>query len=135
MLPNCPCEIPLDDCGFPKEGFGNGWSDPKKANPLHPGAAWEIRWNNGKFGASGQQCTYDNKGKLLTKSPSAGSADYYWFNDDPNNLTDVAHFALHAVSDFGFYWLWRWGLTPGVDFDARRPPNNGNNCPPNPKSK
>ena len=133
MLPNCPCEIPLDDCGLPKEGFGNGWSDPKKANPLHPGAAWEIRWNNGEFGASGQQCTYDNKGKLITKSPGAGSADYYWFNDDMQNITDYKHAVLHGVSDAAFFLLWKRGVFPVMDFDAWRPPNNGNNCPPNPK--
>lgn len=132
-LPNCPCEIPLDDCGLPKVGFGNGWSDPKKANPLHPGAAWEIRWNNGKYRASGQQCTYDDKGKLLTKSPSAGSADYYWFNDDINDFNDLRMSVLHGFSDAGLYLLYTWGVFPGMDFDAWRPPNNGNNCPPNPK--
>ena len=49
------------------------------------------------------------------------------------DTTDGLHAVLHGVSDDGFYLIWKRGVFFGMDFDAWRPPNNGNNRPPNPK--
>jgi hypothetical protein len=42
--------------------------------PYHPGAYYDLRSKPDKDGHR-QQCTYDNKGKLITHGPGAGTAD------------------------------------------------------------
>ena len=78
QLPRCPRKLCInnDKADNPDS---NIWHDPKSANLIteyfHPGAAFEMR-TTGSVGKSGNQCIYDDKGIIITKIPTAGSADY-----------------------------------------------------------
>ena len=91
-LPNCPCK--LEKC---PTYIGDGtkfiffynpdpsiWSNPAGpwfGSKYHPGAYVEIRSRPASSG-SGEQCTYDKSGNLITHGPAAGSADLF----NPSNL-------------------------------------------------
>jgi RHS repeat-associated protein len=120
FLPDCPPTIPLDKCGRPKP-MGNGWSKPAPANSLHSGATWEIRWNSGRLFGSGQQCTYDEDGKLITAPPAAGTPDLFGF--DPSLGMLHPHNLPHAIFDaLPFLLLKR--VNPNLYF-IFWPPNQG----------
>ena len=42
----------------------------------------------GKYGGSGNQCIYDECGKLITSQPGAGTADYSSPEGDRNHIKD-----------------------------------------------
>ncbi len=71
------------------------WSEPKKANPLHPGGVYEIRSNTTASGHS-NQCIYDANGDLMTSIPAGGTAD---FRACPNPPFCAGHFH-HDVRPF-----------------------------------
>ena len=101
-LPDCPCDISCLKTACSSNGSWNpyqtvrevtyksvcapeGWdlSSMSDAGHLvvkgliadfHPGAAYELR-KVGKDGKSGQQCNYNENGKLITTGAGAGSAD------------------------------------------------------------
>jgi len=109
-LPDCPPKIPLDECGQP-EPARNGWSDPTPANDLHPGAKWEIRWTSGRWFGSGQQCTYDKDGNLITTPPAAGTPDMCgfdpngpWYENAPHLIFDVIPFFLLPNNLYFDFW-------------------------------
>lgn len=125
-LPNCPCSIPLDECGCPTGGTGGGWQDPGWATEAHPGAVWEMRWTSHIPSASGQQCTYDLNGQLITTFPAAGTPDIVGY--DPNRPWGRGKWqnVLHGIFDFLPYIF---GTSDW--YENNWPPNNGNNCPHN----
>jgi RHS repeat-associated protein len=128
-LPDCPCEIPVDNCGCPMKGPStkdSKWSPVSHANQnAHKGASWEIRWYQG-FGKPGQQCTYDAKGRLITVGVAAGTPDRYGFDSskwkvNPKNwghgIYDLLPFLFDSLMQSRhYYWI------------NRRPPNKGRNC-------
>ncbi len=93
-LPHCPCENPdlngtkLND-GWARERlrsemgfFQKIFSGKKGFTYYHPGSTSSFRSYpyvatriNGKKFKSGQQCTYDEKGKLIITGPAAGTPD------------------------------------------------------------
>lgn len=132
QLPDCPCHIEMVNnpccpegnkkcCAKENNGLGGGWTTTGKANQsAHEGAVWEIRWYAGATN-SGQQCTYDSKGDLITEGKAAGTPDIFGF---AGNFCDMP---LHGTAD----------LLPYVYYEAINsldiylqihPPNKGKNC-------
>lgn len=71
-IPDCPCEIriPPPSIGqYPEGRFAGNRANQR----YHPGATWELREDVSS--GPGQQCTYDDKGKLITGGPGAGTPD------------------------------------------------------------
>jgi len=107
-LPNCPCTL----AGV----SGNGWGPVERAPPTHPRADKCVRSKQG-CGQPGQQCCYDEWGRLTTRGPAAGTPD--WRNPDCC-WTD---WFVHGTEDvIPFYYC------PLDLYLQARPPNNGNNC-------
>ena len=128
-LPNCPCCIDVSGSSptlEPKDASDAGWGRVNEANPEHPGATWEVRWVDptGTL-TQGQQCTYDNKGRLITKPPAAGTPDKVSYDDDKHSLWDL-HYWGHALKD----WI-PYKILPKNTYFKHWPPNNGNGCPEN----
>lgn len=80
-LPDCPCSIDVSDPENPsmKCNWDDTWKEPEKGGhwkPYHPNATYQVRSKvqRGSDG-SGQQCTYDAGGNLITSGPSAGTPD------------------------------------------------------------
>ena len=112
-LPKCP-KCVIISAGKANNPDATVWTDP---NPgflakmalakYHPGAVYEVRNVKGAAGApSGNQCTYDAKGILMTTSPAAGSADLYGPQNDfgKHQSHDVKTFdsanSLKRVTDY-----------------------------------
>lgn len=85
-LDPCPCQLDMTDPDSPQvpcDAEGE-WKSPDSRNgkvegawgPYHPNATWQVRGKPQADG-SGQQCTYDENGQLITKGPSAGTPDRY----------------------------------------------------------
>ncbi|MDA7952181.1 MAG: hypothetical protein MPJ24_11930, partial [Pirellulaceae bacterium] len=96
----------------------------------HPNAVYEIRTLD-KYNGSGQQCTYDKKGKLITHGFDVGTEDKAW----PSGLP----YSDHSYQDVQPYdWAMELDGYPTepkkylkMYLEVRRQ-NNGNNCPKNP---
>lgn len=133
-LPNCPCTI---CCKGKKDGceesdFVNPdedvWKGPQGitgGDEFHPGAVSEIRSKNSyPPEGSGQQCTYDKNGQLITHGAGAGTPDRRHSLTPTNPLGhfkhDVAPYLLAKEFDLIDFYL------------VNRPPNNGNDCKKNP---
>ena len=88
-LPKCP-KLCVVSAGKAVNPDPKVWADPNPGTVagfvlahFHPGAVFEIRTVKGAAGSpSGNQCTYDAKGLLITAAPAAGSADRYGPNND-----------------------------------------------------
>jgi RHS repeat-associated protein len=131
LLPNCPCCIDITGAFpkmNPKDANDKGWGNIARANPEHPGATWEVRWVDPLgIRLQGQQCTYDDKGRLITEPPAAGTPDMVSFDGDKHSVFSL-HFWGHAINDWSTYKI----LFYNRDIYFRHwPPNNGNNCPRN----
>jgi hypothetical protein len=114
VLPDCPCTY--------NEAMANPdvWKDSTSpfSSWFHPGAAHDVRTKHGyptiPDSSHGQQCTYDNEGKLITNGPGAGTPDVwspetnFWNHQD----TDVDTYKALGSNVYVRYWT----------------PNNGNNC-------
>ncbi|MCA9293237.1 MAG: hypothetical protein KDA20_05430 [Phycisphaerales bacterium] len=81
-LDDCPCQLDMTDPSKPKvpcDAEGE-WNKPEDTDgrwhPYHPNATWQVR-GKAKENKSGQQCTYDQNGKLITDGPSAGTPDLH----------------------------------------------------------
>lgn len=77
-LPLCPCTY--NDAisrGKTTSPYPKGeWKEFKVLQTFHYGASKEVRWTPDEFfGKPGQQCTYDDKGNLITSGIAAGSPD------------------------------------------------------------
>ena len=132
LLPNCPCCIDISGPYprlNPEDANDKGWGNIKKANSQHPGATWEVRWvdPSGRL-FQGQQCTYDQNGRLLTKPPAAGTPDMCSFDSDKEW---DSHPILHGIFDLLPYLL-IYKICSNEYYFKHWPPNNGNKCPENP---
>ena len=154
-LPNCPCEIRILTSsrtlfGIPSciMTFGTTtqwlnpnpsvWSDPSsKGVSLHPDAAMCIRSKSASSGGSGQQCCYDDHGKLITHGQGAGTPDY----TAPIGTGGFAQHQLRDVYAYNYAVYLDQATTPGGGFIDMylevRPPNpgadaGGQPCPKNP---
>ncbi len=114
VLPDCPCTY--------DEAMANPdvWKDSTSpfSSMFHPGAAHDVRTKHGyrtiPDSSHGQQCTYDDDGKLITSGPGAGTPDAwspetnFWNHQD----TDVKTYNALGSNVYVRYWT----------------PNNDNNC-------
>jgi hypothetical protein len=85
-----------------------------------------MRWNSNVPSASGQQCTYDLNGQLITTFPAAGTPDIVGY--DPSRPGGRGNWQniLHGVFDYLPY-----SVLPPDAYRNGWPPNNGNGCPEN----
>jgi hypothetical protein len=118
-LPDCPCTLPTTN-GNPANPDPKKWFDPGDAPPTHHEAKWCIRSKPVKKNGPGQQCCYDNLGKLLTHGGGAGTPDKI-------APVDIDSIVGHYGQDVQSY-----RICPLSSYLIYRPPNNGNNCPTNP---
>ena len=120
-LPNCPCTL-----SGAKDS--EDWLDPTDASDYyHPGAAKCIRskktYDSGCGLTHGQQCCYDDKGKLITDGLGAGTPDII----APIGISGILG---HNSRDVTPYKMCK-SVGLAKDYLKIRPPNNGNNCIPN----
>ena len=124
ILPDCPCD----------EGEIKESEDFERSNmgirTYHPGAENCYRSsepltyispdNPEKIASPGQQCCYDESGKLITNGPGAGTPDLYspsdWRNIGTHQEYDVQPYGGMSLEEYHKTWT----------------PNNGNGCPENP---
>jgi hypothetical protein len=114
VLPDCPCTY--------EEAMANPdvWKDSTSpfSSWFHPGAAHDVRTKHGyrtiPDSNHGQQCTYDNDGKLITSGPGAGTPDVWSpeTNFWNHQATDVDTYNALGSNVYVRYWT----------------PNNDNNC-------
>jgi len=114
VLPDCPCTY--------DEAMANPdvWKDSTSpfSSWFHPGAAHDVRTKHGyrtiPDSSHGQQCTYDDEGKLITSGPGAGTPDAWSpeTNFWNHQSTDVDTYKAMGSNVYVRYWT----------------PNNGNNC-------
>ncbi len=114
VLPDCPCTY--DEAML----HPDVWKDSTSpvSSWFHPGAAHDVRSVNGyrtiPNSSHGQQCTYDDDGKLITSGPGAGTPDVWSpatnFWDHQSN--DVETYNALGSNVYVRYWT----------------PNNDNNC-------
>src|SRR5262249_7542987 len=127
-LPSCPCDIGSP----PKKPPLFLWLDVEPADQkYHPGATWCIRSIPGEIYAPGQQCCYDNQGKLITHGEAAGTPDvvapYLWGSGTGTPISPILHYWQDVRS---FEMCKSAGM---LDIYLKyRPPNNGCNCKENP---
>jgi hypothetical protein len=131
-LPNCPCENP-DKKGVK---INDGWAKDKgDLFKYHRGATECFRSYPAvetAEGASGQQCCYDEKGKLITGGCGAGTPDKISTCDgeDENGVmkTRISGLLGHYNKDVK-PWDKFGGIDSGwVKYNLLWKPNNGNNC-------
>jgi hypothetical protein len=114
VLPDCPCTY---DEAMANPGV---WKDSTSpfSSWFHPGAAHDVRTKHGyqtiPDSSHGQQCTYDNDGKLITSGPGAGTPDVWSpeTNFWNHQATDVDTYNALGSNVYVRYWT----------------PNNDNNC-------
>lgn len=144
QVPDCPCTIPVTTDQTAQRGdLDAAWSNPKPANAAHPGATWEIRWAL-QPGQPGQQCTYDQRGVLLTSGEAAGTPDkaayfergnLFWKVPTPFSAEGWSNYE-HTIKDLLPY-IWAKARNDIDGYLASWPPNRGRTdtgqaCPPNP---
>ena len=149
-LPDCPCTI--SDIGTAPGDWncledGDSQSYPfNKWRKYHPAARYQLRSRPGSPGDPGQQCVYDDDGKLITGGRSRGTVDYVSPITFPLRFTLVPFPFVDAPLVVPLPVPTEVDTLPGhrkhdVDpFDAcdyagllhiyyhYRPSNNGNNC-------
>ncbi len=129
ILPDCPCtwdQVPKGKKQQRQQPDKNNrmgeWNKATTHQEFHPGACNTVRWARLTPGGSGQQCTYDNNGNLITSGLGAGTPDLvspeYWQDIWKHSQIDVAPFKDERVSCDEYF--------------QRFPPNQGSGCPPNP---
>ena len=102
----------------------------------HPGARYELRTKS-SYSKHGQQCTYDNTGRLITHGLDAGTADK---SSERRTMYGAYLFeGIHEPTDVEPYdWAMELDGYPAKPrtylkmYLEVRPQNNGNNCPENP---
>lgn len=128
-LPNCPCQITVDNNGNPVNPNPDEWENPVVPNCCHPGAAWCMRSCPSVDGDPGQQCCYDSNGQLITEGEGAGTPDIVapcnwtglpWWDAWSHYNEDVAPYKHCKAAGMLDCYL------------KHRPPNNGNGCTCNP---
>lgn len=126
-LPPCPCTYKEAQDSANKKG--SSWLDCGKANQdFHYGSSTEVRWAPPKAGMSGQQCTYDKNGNLITGGIAAGSPDKvspHGCGATSINLNSIQSFWGHKTNDMD-----TWATLPCWQYLRDWPANNANHCSP-----
>ncbi|XP_072552051.1 isthmin-2 [Salminus brasiliensis] len=134
-LPSCPCTYPsavshsmvtLPDKERNRTFHWTDASDPKERMDIYkPSASRCLRSALSAEGTTlaAQHCCYDSQGQLITRGKGAGT---------PNLISTEFSPELHFKVD-----VLPWILCKGdwSRFHAVRPPNNGLNCPENPRQE
>jgi len=122
-LPACPCtlgEIALDVV----DAAGGRWVDETALTlqNYHPGASRDIRWvpPANSSDRRGQQCTYDENGRLITSGLGAGTLD---------QVSPGVDMLGHYASD-----VRPWSTRSCVEYYAEWPTDNRNGCLDNPRA-
>ena len=117
-IPDCPSHICIED-GEPKDCDNGDWGSIGGAG-LHEGATWCMR--SKVFSGSAQQCCYDDRGKIMTDLPAAGTPDRV-----AAGIAGTAGFLIgrgHYGHDVAPYFLAE-DLDRLNDYALARPPNSG----------
>jgi hypothetical protein len=130
-LPSCPCNYTevqqLDETIAPQ----GKWLDCGEASQTyHYGATFEVRWVPAADGQPGQQCTYDEKGALITEGMAAGSPDKVSPQSCGFSISILWHLGSllqHKKADVD-----PWKEAPCTTYLTQWPANNANHCQPNP---
>lgn len=131
MLPDCPCTAP------DAEGMvaGDGWAvDKGDIATYHPGATVCYRsypYVETPAGKSGQQCCYDQEGKLITRGSGAGTPD---MASTCSGEDEQGRMRLRWAGLFGHYRkdVRPWKKAGGwKTYNEGHPPNQGAGCAPN----
>jgi len=146
LLPDCPCTNPDKDSirlhdGWAREARRDEMSRIKRTvigkrdfAHLHPGAASCFRSYpfvatriNGKKRKSGQQCSYDENGKLIKQGAAAGSPDKTSPARGENNSgvlrVNIFRVLAHMKRDAN-----PWKSEGCEKYNKLWPPNQGVNC-------
>ena len=128
-LPACPNAICIDEKGKPIDCDNGQWESIGEANQnYHKNAKWCMR-SKSKFLESGQQCCYDEEGKLITSGLGAGTPDRY----APALIN--AFFLLHFLHDVVPFFIAlkldkdkEGNPNLGAYLSVRPPSKGGGNC-------
>ncbi|MBI4931972.1 MAG: hypothetical protein HY841_14525 [Bacteroidetes bacterium] len=146
MLSHCPCENPdlnglKTNDGWARErlhsemGFlQKTFAGKKDFTFFHPGATTSFRsypyvvtYINGKKFKSGQQCAYDEKGKLIITGPAAGTPD----KSSPSigeNKKGLLKINVFRVMKHVKYDSSPWKAEEWATYHKFWPPDKGINC-------
>lgn len=146
LLPACPCENPDKD----SVKTSDGWARERNRNEMgflqrlfagrkgfsyyHPGAVTSFRSYpytatviNGKKFKSGQQCTYDEKGKLMPSGEGAGTPDKFSPAKGENNM-GLLTINIFRVIRHRKYDSSPWKKQEWKEYHKFWPPDKGRNC-------
>jgi len=143
-LPDCPCETPLNPDGT----LQSNWC---RENPgdYHKGAEFCYRthynrdsvtkwlrnlyvlnpllWADGSIPKVGQQCCYDNKGKLITGGPGAGTPDIYTTSASQDS-DETCGYEIHSVLQHLAADVYPWHRHGYLTYNKIWVPNTGKCC-------
>lgn len=129
-LPACPCDYfdPLiqeeQETNNPQGQWQNCGEISLAWGDFHHGAHFETRWIPVGWDEPGQQCTYDEYGRLITSGIGAGSPDM----DSPDACEGLSGYdSDHIEKDVD-----TWKTIPCIQYLQAWPSNNANGCDPKP---
>lgn len=130
-LPPCPCTY-ADVQNNRRTNCPDGeWLDCGTASQAyHYGAKYEVRWVPDQSEKPGQQCTYDQNGRLITAGIAAGTPD----KDSPDICGWGDIFTGQGFPDYDHYTddVVPWSTIPCIQYLQGWPPNNARACAANP---
>lgn len=115
-LPDCVCHLCVMN-GKPKNPNPKVWTDPSTLHKIfgfHLEAKWCLR-SHARPNGSGQQCCYDESGRLITSGESAGT---------PDKTSPEASFWQHQTDDVNPFRSCKKAGWLDIYFKYR-PPNQG----------
>ncbi len=124
-LPECPCTAPT------MNDLNDGWAkDRGNTGYYHAGATLCFRSYptvHTSEGQSGQQCCYDENGKLITQGPGAGTPDRAGTclgeNEHGEMVIKYSGLLLHLLYDVRPFEKEGW-----EEYNKHWAPSKGNNC-------
>ena len=87
---------------------------------FHPGAVIDFRWvGPTPSDTAGQQCTYDNAGRLITRGPGAGTPDIHSPRvDTPESIVEHKENDIKPLNTMALgAYLERWQPNKGLQGD------------------
>lgn len=132
-LPDCPCMAPDKE----ETVLNDGWAKDKgDINKYHKGASSSYRSYppvKTEFGKSGQQCCYDENGRLITSGSGAGTPDKISTcrgeNKKGTMKLRLAGIAGHIKKDVKpWNKLIKENSNGWATYNKEWVPNNGKNC-------